>query len=139
MSQIIEQTNENVEAILAGLKPSEGDRIAAVGGAGCQAFALLESGATVDIYDPNSDQIALIRKKAQLISLNYLSRLTIHEPTYIFRGVQEGGGINKIYSSKVLGWQTWEVNNCGEALDLISLRLRSISEQLPVGGGNLCC
>jgi len=60
-------TNESLNAIVAGMVPEEGDRIAAVGGSGDQAFALLEYADLVRIGDRSEKQIDFIKARVEAL------------------------------------------------------------------------
>jgi len=60
-------TNENIEQIVAGLRPTPDDRILAICGSGDQAFALAEYGARVYAVDNDPEQIAYARQRATLL------------------------------------------------------------------------
>lgn len=83
---IYRNTNESLSAIVKGVNPQKEDFILAVGGSGDQAFALLESGAHVDVVDTNPNQIRYIQERIHsLLNGNYSS----------FLGFYFSSGINK--------------------------------------------
>ena len=61
-------TNESLEAIMAGLEPTDGDSVLSVGGSGDQAFALLENAATVYVVDNSKSQLDYIRRRTRLLA-----------------------------------------------------------------------
>ncbi|MEK6967475.1 MAG: hypothetical protein AABX51_02485 [Nanoarchaeota archaeon] len=66
-------TFENLNAIIAGLKPCSDDRILAIGGSGDQAFALVEY-ADVVVAERNPEQLEYIkRRKIMLNAGDYFS------------------------------------------------------------------
>lgn len=58
-------TNENLEAIVLALEPTDTDKILAVGGSGDQAFALLEHAGEVHCVDNKTVQINYIAERAE--------------------------------------------------------------------------
>ena len=63
-------TNESLEAVMAGLQVSEGDRIFAVCGAGDQAFAMVEKADYVLAFDRLKLQADYARRTMNLIKDN---------------------------------------------------------------------
>src|SRR3989344_1381131 len=60
-------TNENLQAIVAGLDLSSKDTILAVGGSGDQAFALLEFAGEVKVVDNQPNQIGFIKQRVEAL------------------------------------------------------------------------
>lgn len=56
-------TNKSIPSIIAGMEPQEGERILAVCGSGDQAFALLESGATMIAVDKDVRQVEFAKAR----------------------------------------------------------------------------
>ena len=61
-------TNENVNAIMAGLEPSTSDTILTVTSGGDQALAMLENAGRVIVCDKNPHQIAYVRERVEALS-----------------------------------------------------------------------
>lgn len=86
MEVVYTQTNENLNAIIAGLVPIPEDTILAVGGSGDQAFALLEFAGRVKVVDKDHSQTEYIRKRAEALRLrDYASfRRNANSSLYFF-------------------------------------------------------
>ena len=67
-------TNESLDAIVAGLRPSQKDKILAICGSGDQAFALLEYADSVHTVDKKYDQVEYAVYQSMLLRKNKLSQ-----------------------------------------------------------------
>ncbi|HIH24421.1 TPA: hypothetical protein HA251_05280 [Candidatus Woesearchaeota archaeon] len=96
------ESNENIEQIIAGVRPIPGDDILAICGSGDQAFALAEYGARVYAVDNDPTQIAYASARAEMLKkgdfegfLTYKrTRLMDHTITY-FTGKGRLEGIRR--------------------------------------------
>ncbi|HIH24420.1 TPA: class I SAM-dependent methyltransferase [Candidatus Woesearchaeota archaeon] len=77
------ETNENIEQIIAGLKPEVDDSILAICGSGDQAFALAEYGARVYAVDSSATQIAFARYRAKLLDGGNAEMFLAHGKDYL--------------------------------------------------------
>ncbi|MBI4919049.1 DUF3419 family protein [archaeon] len=61
------KTNESLPAIINGLDLKQNDSVLAIAGSGDQAFAMLEYAARVEVVDKSSDQIFLVKLRAEAL------------------------------------------------------------------------